>query len=67
MASKPDSTGGTTPKGRPTGPRQESEVFVVAMSPCRTSGSEKTRRSEGTPLVPQERSAGKDVVTAHEG
>ena len=37
------------------------------MIPRRTSGSENTRRSEGTPLVPQERSAGKDVVTAREG
>ena len=59
MASKEDSTGGATPsKGRPRGPGQESEAFVVAMIPCRTSGSENTRRSEGTPLVPQEGRAG---------
>src|SRR5687767_12426735 len=49
------------------GPRQESEALVVAMIPCRTSGPGNSRRSEGTPLVPQARSAGKDVVTAREG
>ena len=37
------------------------------MIPCRTFGSDNPRRSKGTPLVPQERSAGKDVVTAREG
>jgi hypothetical protein len=47
-------------RGRPRGPWQKSEAFVVATIPRRTFGSGKTRRSEGTPLVPQARSAGKD-------
>jgi len=48
-------------------PKQESEAFVVVLIPRRTFGSDNPRGSEGTPLVPQERSAVKDVVTARKG
>ncbi len=37
------------------------------MIPCRTFGLDNPRGSEGTPLVPQKSSAGKDVVTARKG
>ena len=54
MASKEDSTGGTTPnKGKAVQAKQKSEAFVVAMIRCRTSGSGNPPGSEGTPLVPQ--------------
>ena len=65
MASKEDSTGGTTPsKGEAVRARAEVGGVRSSVDPCRTSGSDNPRGSEGTPLVPQERSAGKDVVTA---
>jgi hypothetical protein len=54
-------------KGRPFGSWQKSEVFVVAMIPCRTFGLENPRGSEGTSLVPQQGRATKNVVTALRG
>ena len=69
MASKQDSTGGTTPV---TG---EAEQAVAGVGGVRSSDDpapdlwfgQPSGGSEGTPLVPQARSAGKDVVTACEG
>ena len=71
MASKEDSTGGATPA---TG---EAVQVVAGVGGVRSSddpvpdppqaGSDKARRSEGTPLVPWGGSAGQDVVMAREG
>ena len=68
MASKHNSTSGATPqKGEAV--RAMAGVGGVRSSddPVPDLWSGEPRGSEGTPLVPQERSAGKDVVTAREG